>query len=93
LLGRSDIPSSIASSHKSITIYALFRGAEYGCGAYGCNCQKAKVIFATNRADTSVTIHHIEHVIDCGSFEERIFDPELSEEVVRECWLSITQMS
>ncbi|MBA0551859.1 hypothetical protein Golob_022720 [Gossypium lobatum] len=49
---------------------------------------KRKVVFATNIAETSLTIPGIKYVIDSGLVKERKFEPGTGMNVLKVCWIS-----
>ncbi|KAL5556528.1 hypothetical protein UlMin_038764 [Ulmus minor] len=49
---------------------------------------KRKVIFATNLAETSLTIPGVKYVIDSGMVKESKFEPGSGMNVLRVCWIS-----
>lgn len=49
---------------------------------------KRKVIFATNVAETSLTIPGVKFVVDSGMAKERRFEPGSGMNVLRVCWIS-----
>ncbi|KAF9598768.1 hypothetical protein IFM89_031436 [Coptis chinensis] len=49
------------------------------------NYKERKVIFATNLAETSLTIPGIKFVVDCGMAKERWFEPSTGMNVLRVC--------
>ncbi|XP_053672367.1 ATP-dependent RNA helicase DHX33 [Anopheles nili] len=50
-----------------------------------------KVIFATNIAETSITISGIRYVIDCGRAKVRTYDPVTGMDILKVCWISQAQ--
>ncbi|KMT08595.1 hypothetical protein BVRB_6g138750 [Beta vulgaris subsp. vulgaris] len=49
---------------------------------------KRKVIFATNVAETSLTIPGVKFVVDSGMAKESMFEPHSGMNVLRVCWIS-----
>ncbi|WRX07906.1 Helicase [Theobroma cacao] len=49
---------------------------------------KRKVVFATNIAETSLTIPGVKYVIDSGMVKESKFEPGTGMNVLRVCWIS-----
>ncbi|KAJ7969446.1 ATP-dependent RNA helicase [Quillaja saponaria] len=49
---------------------------------------KRKVIFATNLAETSLTIPGVKYVIDSGMVKESKFDPSSGMNILKVCWIS-----
>ncbi|XWS33365.1 hypothetical protein CRYUN_Cryun22dG0075700 [Craigia yunnanensis] len=50
--------------------------------------RKRKVVFATNIAETSLTIPGIKYVIDSGKVKESKFEPGTGMNVLKVCWVS-----
>ncbi|KAL6225136.1 hypothetical protein ACLB2K_003988 [Fragaria x ananassa] len=50
--------------------------------------EKRKIIFATNLAETSLTIPGVKYVIDSGMVKESKFEPGSGMNVLRVCWIS-----
>ncbi|KAF5747340.1 Helicase domain-containing protein [Tripterygium wilfordii] len=77
-----EAPSAVAlplhgklSSEEQFQVFQKFRG-------------KRKVIFATNLAETSITIPGVKYVIDSGMVKESKFDPNTGMNTLRVCWIS-----
>lgn len=49
---------------------------------------RRKIIFSTNVAETSLTIHDVKYVIDCGMEKESRFEPSSGMNVLKVCWIS-----
>ncbi|KAK8477095.1 hypothetical protein V6N13_024271 [Hibiscus sabdariffa] len=49
---------------------------------------KRKIVFATNIAETSLTIPGIKYVIDSGMVKESKFEPSTGMNVLKVCWIS-----
>uniref|UniRef100_A0A182QQN1 RNA helicase n=1 Tax=Anopheles farauti TaxID=69004 RepID=A0A182QQN1_9DIPT len=50
-----------------------------------------KVIFATNIAETSITINGIRYVVDCGRSKVRSYDPITGMDILKVSWISQAQ--
>lgn len=77
-----DVPSAVA-----LPLHGQLSFEEQFCVFHNYP-EKRKVIFATNVAETSLTIPGVKFVIDSGMVKQSQFEPSTGMNVLRVCWVS-----